>query len=75
MGTYVIMGLAVAFNILIVLWKLTHKRILDGFVDGALLVVVAMIFSASLGALMMGTVGSFIVSVYLYFCPIRFNNA
>ena len=71
---YAIIGLAVAFNILIVIWKLQHDRRADGLVDGSLLVAVALLFSGSTALLIIGTIGSMIVSVYLLFSPIRFDR-
>lgn len=68
---FILIGIAVAFNILIVLWKFQHNRILDGFVDGTLLVAVAALFSGSTALLIIGTIGSLIVSIYLLFSPIK----
>ena len=68
-------GIAVAFNILIVLWKYQHGRILDATVDGTLLVLVAIVFSGSTAALIIGTIGSAIVSIYLLFSPVGGKRA
>ena len=62
---YLIIGLAVAFNLIIVIWKLTHKRVFDGLIDASLLVAVATVFSGGLGTLIIGTVGSAVTSLYL----------
>lgn len=66
---YLIIGLAVAFNLLVVIWKFQHNRILDALIDGSLLVLVAIVFSGTYGALVVGTVGSAVVSIYLLFNP------
>lgn len=79
---YLIIGFAVAFNILIIIWKLRHKdpftgeldRTADGLIDGALLVAVALLFSGSEGLLIIGTIGSAIVSLYLLISPIKFEE-
>ena len=71
---FTIIGIAVAFNILIVIWKFKHGREVDATVDGALLVAVAMLFSGSEGLLIIGTIGSAIVSTYLLFDPIKFGE-
>lgn len=68
---YTIMGIALAFNILVVMWKLRHDRVLDGIIDGSLLVLVAIIFSGSTAALIIGTIGSALVSIYLLISPIK----
>lgn len=73
MVIFSLVGLAVAFNILIVIWKLTNNRKFDGFIDGTLLVLVAIVFSGSQGALVIGTIGSMIVSLYLLIKPLRLN--
>ena len=65
-----ILGVAVAFNLLIVLWKLQNGRVLDGIVDGTLLALVAAVFSVSTAALIIGTIGSLFVSIYLLFKPV-----
>ncbi len=62
---YLIIGLAVAFNLIVVIWKFTHKRIFDGLIDATLLVAVATVFSGGLGTLIIGTVGSAVTSIYL----------
>lgn len=67
----IIIGIAVAFNILIVIWKLRNNRVIDGIVDGALLTAVAIVFSGSTAALIIGTIGSAIVSIYLLASPIK----
>lgn len=73
---WVLVGLAVALNIIIVIWKLKSKhRKLDGFIDGTLLILVAILFSGSTSLLIIGTIGSAIVSLYLLISPIRINHA
>lgn len=70
-----IVGVAVAFNILIIIWKLKRpKRRLDGIVDGILLVLVAVLFSGSTELLIIGTIGSAIVSIYLLISPIKIGD-
>lgn len=68
---YLIIGIAVALNLLIVIWKFQNNRVLDGTVDGSLLVAVAMVFNNSTAALIIGTIGSLIVSLYLLAKPVK----
>ena len=68
------MGIALAFNILVVLWKFTHNRVGNAMVDGALLIAVAMLFSSSTALLIIGTIGSALVSLYLLIFPIQFKG-
>jgi len=69
------MGIALSFNILVVLWKFQHNRPLDAALDASLLVLVALIFSASTATLIIGTIGSALVSLYLLINPVRFSHA
>ena len=62
---YFIVGIAVAFNVLVILWKLQQGRKADGVLDAAILIGITVIFSGSYGALVVGTVASAVVSVYL----------
>ncbi len=62
---YLIIGVMVGFNLLIVIWKLTHKRVFDGLIDAGLLIAVTTVFSGGLGTLIIGTIGSAITSLYL----------
>jgi hypothetical protein len=65
-----IVGLAVAFNLIIVLRKAQAGQYLNALVDGALLGLVAVFFSVSTAALIIGTIGSLLVSIYLSFFPV-----
>ena len=71
---FIVMGIALAFNILVVLWKFTHNRVGNAMVDGALLIAVAMLFSSSTALLIIGTIGSALVSLYLLIFPIQFKG-
>ena len=72
---WLIVGLAVALNVIVVIWKLKRpKRRLDGIVDGTLLVLVAILFSGSTALLIIGTIGSAFISLYLLMFPVRIGN-
>jgi len=60
-----IIGIAVAFNIIIIMWKFKHNRIMNAIIDASALMAVAVIFGGSFNALVVGTIGSSIVSIYL----------
>ena len=64
-----IIGVAVALNLLIVIWKFQASKYIDAAIDGSLLILVALVFSGSPAALIIGTIGSLIVSIYLIFKP------
>ena len=69
---YMIIGIMVALNIILVLWKLRHHRIFDGLLDSGALILVASVFTGGLGSLIIGTIGSLIVSLYLLIFPPSF---
>lgn len=66
---FFIIGIAVAFNFLIIKAKLEHNRFADACLDAALLVGISLLFSGSYGGLVVATVASAIISIYLYFSP------
>ena len=72
---FILIGIAVAFNIIIVVWKFRRGRLLDGLLDSLFLVLVALLFSVSTAALIVGTIGSLIVSLYLLISPPRFSSS
>lgn len=67
----VIIGIAVALNLLIVLRKAQVGQYFNALIDGSLLALVAVFFSVSTAALIIGTIGSLIVSLYLTFFPFK----
>jgi len=67
--------IALFFNICIVIWKLRRpSRRIDGLIDAGLLIAVFVIFSGSTSLLIIGTIGSMLVSIYLLISPIRMPN-
>lgn len=70
---FILVGFAVFFNIAFIKWKFDRERYADAILDLVLLVLVAILFSGSYGALVVGTVASALVSLYLYFSPPKFN--
>jgi predicted MFS family arabinose efflux permease len=66
---FAIIGLAVAFNFLVILFKLQRKRYLDGTLDVAIFATIMFLFSGSFGGLVVGTIASAAVSIYLLVSP------
>ena len=62
-----IMGIATAFNILIIFKKIEKKRHQDAFFDASLLIILTIVFGGSLGGMMVATVASAIISFYFLF--------
>lgn len=69
---FLIIGVAVFFNIAFLKWKFDRERYGDATLDLILLVLVALLFSGSYGALVVGTIASALVSLFLFFSPPRF---
>ena len=69
-----IMAVLLAFNLLVIYWKLIHERIPDGLLDLTLLAVIATFFSQSTDTLMIGTGASALISIYLFFSPLKFDD-
>lgn len=68
----VIIAIAAAFNMLIVKWKLEHKRYEDAIFDVVILIVLSALFAGTLGGMIIATIGSFLVSITLLFSPPKF---
>lgn len=66
---YLIIGMCVFLNIAFIKWKFDQTRYSDATLDVILLVGVMYLFSGSYGALVIGTVASAMVSIFLFFSP------
>ena len=64
-----IIGIATAFNFMIIKWKLEKHRFADAVVDVAVLLIVGFIFGGTLGGMTIAMVASAIVSLYLLWSP------
>lgn len=64
-----IIGVVVAFNFLVIYAKITKKRYLDAILDAALLSTVSILFGGSYAGLVVSTIASAIISIYLFFNP------
>ena len=69
---FILVGVAIFFNIAFIKWKFDRERYADVALDLSLLVAVAILFSGSYAALVAGTIASALVSLYLYFSPPKF---
>lgn len=68
--TFILLGLAVSFNFIVILRKWKLKRYFDTIVDLTILVVVCFLFCGTFSALVTGTIASMFVSIWLYFNPL-----
>lgn len=64
-----VMGIATAFNVLVVLKKVELKRYQDAIFDISILVMLGLALQGSLGGMMVATTASAIVSIYFMFNP------
>lgn len=73
MMPYLVMGVAASFNVLIIFWKWSRTRYLDAILDGSVLFLLGYAFKGTLGGMVVATVGSAIVSLYLLLKPPKIN--
>lgn len=71
---YLIIGLATAFNILVIKFKIERKRYADGIFDAICLILLAGVLGNTLGGLIIGTIASAVISISLFFSPPKFTN-
>lgn len=69
---YLILGIVVALNIIIISKKFKAKRIEDGIFDTILLALITMVFSNSYAGLIVGAIASLFISLYLLADPPNF---
>lgn len=66
---YLVIGIAVAFNFLVILAKFQASRTADATLDLTLLAIISFLFAGSFGGLVVATIASAVISIYLYFVP------
>lgn len=64
-----IIGIAVAFNVIVILIKGKLKRYMDAGLDFAVLCTLSLVFGGTYSGLVAATIASFIVSLYLFVSP------
>lgn len=64
-----IIGLAAAFNFLVIKWKIEKRRFEDAILDAILLLALSFMFGGTLGGMVIATIGSAVVSVSLFLKP------
>ena len=64
-----IIGFIVAANVIFIMFKLKKSRTADAILDVMLLILITTVFSGSYASLVVGTVASLIISIYLYANP------
>jgi len=74
MNDILIMGIATAFNILVIIFKLKLNRKSDAMIDTSLFIVLSYLFSGSIIGLQVAMVASAIISISLFFIKIEIKN-
>ena len=70
----VIIAIAASFNMLIIKWKVEHKRFADAALDVTILIVLSAMFAHTLGGMIIATISSFMASIYLLWSPPKFTS-
>lgn len=69
--TLIIIGIATAFNFIIIVHKFRTGRIADGILDTVIMAIICRLFIGTFSALTVGMIASMLVSFYLFFNPVR----
>ncbi len=69
---FLLLGIVVAVNFIIIKLKLDRKRWEDAVFDIGLLVVIMLMFSGSYAGLIVGSVASLFISIYFFASPPKF---
>ena len=69
---FILVGMATAFNMLIIKWKLEKERYEDAILDGTILFTLAFTFQGSYGGLVVATIASAVISLYFIAFPPKF---
>lgn len=64
-----VIGVVVAANFIFIMFKYEQGRLLDASLDAILLTLVTIVFMGSYAGLVVGTVASLLISIYLYYKP------
>jgi hypothetical protein len=67
-----IIGIATAFNFIVIKWKLEHKRYEDATFDILIIFLLSVIFGGTLGGMIVAMVASAIISLYFLVSPPKF---
>ncbi len=69
-----LIGIVTALNLIFIKFKFDRSRWEDGFLDLMLLMILSFIFGGSYAGLVVATITSLIISIYLFFSPPRFTR-
>lgn len=66
---YLIIGIATAFNLIVLKWKFEKKRYEDMLLDVMALGALSWMFGGTLGGMIVAMIASAIISFYLFLYP------
>lgn len=72
--SFLLLGIAMGFNVIIVVVKFKAKQYANGFLDIGVFTILTLILGSTLGGMVIATISSAIFSLYLLISPVRFNN-
>ena len=72
--TFILLGLAVSFNFIVILRKWKLHRYFDASMDLTILAIICFLFCGTFSALVTGTIASMFVSIWLYFNPVTMKQ-
>lgn len=67
-----VIGIATAFNFIVILFKFKRHRYEDAFFDLAVFIAISYMFAGTISGMSVGMVASAIVSIWLWFDPPKF---
>lgn len=67
-----VIGIATAFNFIVILFKFKRHRYEDACFDLAVFIVISYMFAGTISGMSVGMVASAIVSIWLWFDPPKF---
>lgn len=67
-----VIGIATAFNFIVILFKFKRHRYEDACFDLAIFTVISYMFAGTISGMSVGMVASAIVSIWLWFDPPKF---
>lgn len=67
-----VIGIATAFNFIVILFKFKRRRYEDACFDLAVFIVISYMFAGTIAGMSVGMVASAIVSIWLWFDPPKF---
>lgn len=65
----VIVGLVTAFNVLVIKWKLEHRKYEDAILDTVLLLGLSYVFAGTYAGMVVATITSLVISIYFLISP------